>query len=560
MRGVSEVLSVVIIIFIIIGIASGAYYTLTTYISILTQKAIILGDSFCSDVPVIEIHNTGTSPIDISAVRMQTEDYMADADTAGLWHMNENDGNEILDASANGNIGALYGDTAGLWHFDEGTGMVANDETSYANTGTLLNGALWKPRSECISRACIGFEGSDDHIASNLGFNIGKGYTISAWFNANEISPGWQGIITNADGNHGIWLFGKNIDYYVDGSSLSSTNISLNTWYHAAISYDGVAGTGWLYINGQLDPNFPQPLAYFPINSIFIGNSFWDEYFNGTIDEVAVYNRTLSAGEIQELYELQRPAFIEWGRGKLGQSAIELDGIDDYAEIQDSNSLDILAGQGFTIEAWIKTGSADGIIFERFGSSNVPYYRLSTSDPADGKVRLAIRDTNNIEVKVASTTNINDDKWHHVIGVRDTVADMLFIYVDGVQENSAQDTTTGNLAVDGRSYIGSHQLTMRQSFKGIIDEVRILDRALTGEEIISQQGWNYVCPVIGQTAACRELNITKTAGDIDAYFNKAVLGQGESIRVIDNGCKINDGLCEYRVQTASKVLKTSVYC
>jgi len=87
-----------------------------------------------------------------------------------------------------------------------------------------------------------------------------------------------------------------------------STNASIptGTWTHVAATYDPSPGNEVrLYINGQLDnsTNF----AHGPIDSsdsaLTIGNRMGQHYFDGTIDEVAIYNRALSAEEIAELYE-----------------------------------------------------------------------------------------------------------------------------------------------------------------------------------------------------------------------------------------------------------------
>jgi hypothetical protein len=92
------------------------------------------------------------------------------------------------------------------------------------------------------------------------------------------------------------------MDYFADGiQHSSSTTISTNRWYHAAITYDGTNGR--LYINGVLDSNYPIAMAKDAITAIYIANSGWaNELFDGVIDEVVVFKRALSKDEIKALY------------------------------------------------------------------------------------------------------------------------------------------------------------------------------------------------------------------------------------------------------------------
>ena len=76
-------------------------------------------------------------------------------------------------------------------------------------------------------------------------------------------------------------------------------SLTAGTWTYLAVTYDG--SNERLYVNGA-------PVASNPLeDSIEVsdgalrigGNSVWGEYFRGLIDEVRIYNRALTAAEIQ---------------------------------------------------------------------------------------------------------------------------------------------------------------------------------------------------------------------------------------------------------------------
>jgi Concanavalin A-like lectin/glucanases superfamily len=75
--------------------------------------------------------------------------------------------------------------------------------------------------------------------------------------------------------------------------------LETNSWTHLATAYSG--GSVRLYVNGTLAATTPVP-GPLPNSSGPLrigGNSMWGEYFSGLIDEVRVYDRALSAAEIQ---------------------------------------------------------------------------------------------------------------------------------------------------------------------------------------------------------------------------------------------------------------------
>ena len=84
-----------------------------------------------------------------------------------------------------------------------------------------------------------------------------------------------------------------------DTAASGTFALTLNSWTHLALSYDGT--TLRLYVNGlqAAAQALTGPIATSTGSLRIGGNAVWGEYFKGLIDEVRVYNRALSAGEIQ---------------------------------------------------------------------------------------------------------------------------------------------------------------------------------------------------------------------------------------------------------------------
>jgi len=197
------------------------------------------------------------------------------------------------------------------WKFDEGEGSTVYDSAGN-NDGTVY-GAVWTTGQ--IDGA-LNFDGLDDYVRTpnNVFTNaqLASGATLSAWFNTD--STAYYGCIAD---NEGYLTLGVNHIYAANPNKLfgivdggyhrffSSSDVIDNLWHLAAIVWDGT-NTAILYLDGV---NVSSGVSYPPTpdskdRPFAIGaHSTIAAYFDGTIDDVRVYDRALSAEEIWQLYQ-----------------------------------------------------------------------------------------------------------------------------------------------------------------------------------------------------------------------------------------------------------------
>ena len=218
------------------------------------------------------------------------------------------------------------------WTFDEGSGTIAEDSAG-SNDGTLINGPVWTTGQ--IDGALY-FSGGDDYIDCGNSFASITGSTtktITAWAKS-DVSDRSGRIITlyrrsdsysafviypreNDGGNPATW---KGL-YATPGNSHklidSAVSVTAGEWTHVALVQDGPHVH--IYVNGELENSASDaaaPTISNPPNAV-IGTYMWYGHgpsasFLGTIDDVRLYNRALSAEEIRQLYNLTNSDDLKW--------------------------------------------------------------------------------------------------------------------------------------------------------------------------------------------------------------------------------------------------------
>lgn len=166
----------------------------------------------------------------------------------------------------------------------------------------------------------------------------------------------------------------------------------------------------------------------------------------------------------------------KWVEGKIG-GALEFDGTDDYVKIANESNFDI-AGS-VTVVAWIKVASFTKN-WQAIVTKGDRAWRLHRASSRNS-VGFACSDLSRNEVgDLLGNKDVADGEWHHVAGVLD--GGTISIYVDGALDASAQSSPNIS-ANDYAVLIGANAQVDGRRFRGLIDDVRIYDRALSVEEL-----------------------------------------------------------------------------
>ena len=189
----------------------------------------------------------------------------------------------------------------------------ATDSSGLGNNGTI-SGALATTGQNGIASNAMSFDGLDDYITISSPNNLSpSSITISGWLYLNN-TGNWMMINRGGSSTPGAYyVFG-----YLNGSNeiiefsmtdalgvrtSMATTIFINTWIHIVATFDSLANTKRLYINGVLMGTSIASVSRANITSpLYFGRYTSGYYTNGLIDDNRIYDRALSATEIQQLY------------------------------------------------------------------------------------------------------------------------------------------------------------------------------------------------------------------------------------------------------------------
>jgi hypothetical protein len=106
---------------------------------------------------------------------------------------------------------------------------------------------------------------------------------------------------------------------------------------------------------------------------------------------------------------------------------------------------------------------------------------------ANGKAQFMFVLTDGSLGQNAGSTSVNDGAWHHVVGIRDWSASLIYVYIDGAS-NASPVSFSGTLKTSTKNlYIGCNIVDdtafYTDTFNGLIDDVRIYNRALTAADV-----------------------------------------------------------------------------
>ena len=373
------------------------------------------------------------------------------------------------------------------------------------------------------------FSGNSKITLDNTAFRLST-QTISLWINSSDYNPNctlydggldnngtlWGGVAIGAQANK-VYYYGGDPTgtggsgfFHVTGT----TNITNGTWVHIALVVNGTSITG--YVNGLQDtglsrtlganiPYYGLPGFYLGVRSGNFGSHGW---FNGTIDQVRIFNTALSQTAVTALYNettttaqnayITEEVYSGIAYYKMSDATDQLGNYNGTATNVNFNTegkfgfagafngsssyIDLnhkTAYSAFTISAWVNvtsTTSSQSIVSRWYDGSN----RSFGFYMAGGGQLTLLTSTNGSNTVITTGGTLTANTWHFVCLTFQSSGNIT-ITLDGSTTTTAQNTTIYD---NNQNWlIGMEDSRGGQKWNGKIDQIRMYDSALSAADV-----------------------------------------------------------------------------
>ncbi len=458
---------------------------------------------------------------------------------------------------------------AGHWKFDEGTGTTAADSSGRNLTATIKGGMTWTGGRSGGAPLFDGTSGFAETAGPVL--DTARSFSASAWVYLTDDSAGDRTVL-GQDGNRvsgfevrfdgaakkwAVVVPQSDTDNPIRTVVVSTESALPHDWIHLAVTYDFGLRQLRLYVNGVLSAAKVGVTIQPSGGPLSIGRGRWNGanagYFPRAIDDVRVYRRALSGGEVRLVHDDSPMAEfgfyrfdendardynwrkqnatvsggVTYGPGISGR-AMHLDGTG--SAVTGNGTLVDAEMDSFGVSAWAKLSRNDKVstIASQDGerqSGFVLQYRPGLNRWVFGQ---AVSDSDGAPMVYAhSLLPPVLDRWTHVQGVYDYPARQLRIYIDGqlsgVTDNVNAWRARGRLALGRAKESGD----AHGFFHGAIDEVHIDQWEISDAKLAERTGWPL--PQAGQLGRYVNLAGDRYAGNTggkprEGYHFQTALG------------------------------------
>ncbi|WP_405557947.1 LamG domain-containing protein [Streptomyces canus] len=458
---------------------------------------------------------------------------------------------QAFDSSGNGSEPTRYifrvksgQPTRAEWDLDEAAGA----SQAEGSAGTRIVDLKGSPTLGVpgVKGTAVSLDGVDDYLESDVPtVDTSLSFSVAAWVKLDKLPDG-AAVIAAQPGNSAPgfelyyskardrWAFNE---YTADTASATPVRaeqsaaggVKPGEWVHLVGTYGMGADQLSLYVNGALAGTAAYSTPWDARRGLQVGASSYSgqpaSFFPGTIDEVRVFEKPLSATEVSDLYSKNsigngrparavfpldesatdtdgkattqvtgradvNPAVLKGG-AKLGQAgragtALSLDGVDDYAATPGPH----LSNQiSFSVAAWAKlpkTKPTHGAVIATQAGSVMPGFELYYSASFGWTFNQYSQDSTSgtpIRATQGDAALAPGGEWTYVVGSYDAVTDDLRLYVQGKWVATAK--VTAPFYASGPVLIGASRFsgTVTSFFPGQISGVQLYDRALSAPEI-----------------------------------------------------------------------------
>jgi hypothetical protein len=378
-----------------------------------------------------------------------------------------------------------------------------------------------------IGNAAV-FNGSTSYIDTGIS-SLGANFSVSMWINEDALDSGgffgnWNATSnddmfwrTQSDGSLRINIDGTSNQYFG-----SAGDVTINNWHHIVVSFN--SGTYEVYLDSNsLGTATTSNTVFNSGANFYIGDDNSASYFDGSIDQVRIFDKAISAEDVATLYAETTstasntnpfsegagvalytmdydaseasgyydgtPTNVEFGVGGKINYGARFNGSSSYIDL--GTSL-LNSRSAFSVSTWVNFDNLNTQNFIFYTSESGTGGNVGFYDFGNGSIYFQSDASTSANRGYISNSGIyTTDEWVHIVMVFDGSAtgnsNRLKAYIQGTERTLTYDGTipssTGTSTAN--SWIGGRSST---KFSGDIDQVRVFSKALSPDEVATL--WN----------------------------------------------------------------------
>jgi hypothetical protein len=369
------------------------------------------------------------------------------------------------------------------------------------------------------SRKIIVFDGSNDSLSTANSLDLSTTHTIFA-IASQSVGSSDAGLVSiNNTLNNGMTLHNASgyYAYFGNGGYYATSSITGSTSYIFTKIFKGSSSTTrQIYLNGTSATSSGTITSTDASGVIRLGQQ--TTYLNGTIAEVIIFNRELTATELKQVHTYLGQ---KWGISNTDRSIIDLAGNDDnglfgngtvanmpdydfynkgaltfngtsdYVNLGNASSIR-MGTSNFTISTWVKILTQTGtptfklIITSKNAAAAAAGYGFAWNNSVNKFLWSTANGSSSSEIFTTNTWSSLEGVWANIVMIRQNGAtNNGHFYINGVYESLASAATVLNVdTATNMTIANTADLNSSYWFKGLYGPVYIYSRALSATEVL----------------------------------------------------------------------------
>jgi hypothetical protein len=205
----------------------------------------------------------------------------------------------------------VWSDYEAVYHLQDASGQTDAIDSTGSNDGEANNERVFQGTGKIEKGA--DFSGGNDRIDATFNYDVTTPITINVWANRLTSTQSFARVIDFHNHHISTDTTGATMRFRIRDGTYTTSAVSTNTWYMLTLTFDGTDAEA--FVNGDSIGSVAVGTTTGTRDLVIGDSSTINTYWGGLIDEIGIWSRALTAGEITTRYNNQNSPSTFYGVG-----------------------------------------------------------------------------------------------------------------------------------------------------------------------------------------------------------------------------------------------------